>query len=462
MKKVSVIIPAYNAGDYLERSINSILSQQGAPIEIIVSDDGSEDNTEQILTQYMGREGFVYIRNPRNCGVSVARNLGIRASTGNLIAFCDADDEWLPGKLEKQINYLSEHPEENIVFTARENVCESDCQECERIRDMGRRGEWYMASSLVRKSLFEQFGLLDETMRVREDTEWLARLRSGGEYFGRVDEILYRRHILPTGLSVNATQNERDKRLLSSLMRGIRRNAKPEKTEIELSVLIPIYNAGDYIIDALRSIRAQGRQLEIIMIDDGSTDGCASKAWAELSSWKSSEEDSFSVLVRMAHRGQAAARNLGLSLARGSWLFFLDADDYLTEGALDALLCAAEENPKAQLISSLCEDFISPELPEEEARKLKINPDPYRRMLAGCMLIHRELFDCLGHFDESLASSETAQWVLMLRDAGINICEIDKVTLKRRYHMSNLGRLSRKTQLQSYMSIIKNRQQKKH
>ncbi|MBN1623155.1 MAG: glycosyltransferase family 2 protein [Clostridia bacterium] len=462
MKKVSVIIPAYNAGDYLERSIDSVLSQQGASIEIIVSDDGSEDNTEQAVAKYIGREGIVYIRNTRNCGVSVARNLGIRASTGNFIAFCDADDEWLPGKLEKQINYLSEHPEENIVFTSRENVCDNDCPECERIRNMGRRGEWYMAAALVRKSLFEQYGLFDETMRIREDTELLTRLRSGGENFGRVDEILYRRHILPTGLSVNANPNERNDRLLSSLMRGIRRNSKPNKTETELSVLIPMYNAGNYIIDAIRSVRAQGIQLEIIIIDDGSTDGCASTAWTELSSWKSQEEDGFSVLVRMAHRGQAASRNLGLSLARGKWLFFLDADDYLTEGALDALLCATKEDPKAQLISSMCEDFISPELPEEEAIKLKINPNPYRRMLAGCMLIHRELFDCLGRFDESLASSETAQWVLKLRDAGINVCEIDKLTLKRRYHMSNLGRLSRKTQLQSYMSIIKNRQHKKH
>lgn len=453
MALVSVIIPAYNAGDYLERSINSVLSQRGASIELIVSDDGSTDHTEQVVAPFLSKEGFVYIKNPKNCGVSAARNLGIRASSGDLLAFCDADDEWLPGKLEKQLDYLLKHPEENIVFAARENICDDDCAECRRIRDMGGHGEWYMAAALARKTLFDRFGLLDEAMRLREDTEWLTRLRAGGERFGLVDEILYRRHILPTGLSVNANPDERNQRLLASLMRGIRQKEKPEDTAPELSVLIPMYNAGSYVVEAIRSVRAQGIPLELIVIDDGSTDLCASEAWRALSG----EDNCLSALVRLPHRGQASARNLGLSLARGKLLFFLDADDYLTDGALDAMLRAAGGAPAAQLISAMCEDFISPELPEEEAVKLKINAAPYRRMLAGCMLMRRELFDRLGCFDEGLASSETAQWVLKLRDAGIPICEIDKVTLKRRYHMSNLGRLQRKTQLESYMSIIKNR-----
>jgi glycosyltransferase involved in cell wall biosynthesis len=225
MALISVIIPAYQAGDYLERSINSILSQRGATIELIVSDDGSTDHTEQAVAPFIGRKGFVYLKNPRNCGVSTARNLGIRASSGDLIAFCDADDEWLPGKLEKQLEYLAGHPEVHIVFVAAENVCDADFSACERIRNMGRPNELHLAAALVKRNLFERFGLLDESMRLREDTEWLARLRAGGECFGLVDDILYRRHILPTGLSAGADPNERDQRLLKSLLRGIRRKS---------------------------------------------------------------------------------------------------------------------------------------------------------------------------------------------------------------------------------------------
>ena len=76
------------------------------------------------------------------------------------------------------------------------------------------------------------------------------------------------------------------------------------------------------------------------------------------------------------------------------------------------------------------------------------------------MLIKREIFDIVGVYDESMATSETAQWVMRIRDAGLKIREIDDVVLYRRHHKQNLGRLNRQTQMNSYMTMIRNRLKK--
>jgi glycosyltransferase involved in cell wall biosynthesis len=101
--KISVVIPAYNAGKYIARTIDSVLAQTLPACEIIVVDDGSTDNTAEILANY---ESKVTCIRQDNAGASVARNTGITAATGEWIAFLDADDEWLPQKLQSQTDNL--------------------------------------------------------------------------------------------------------------------------------------------------------------------------------------------------------------------------------------------------------------------------------------------------------------------------------------------------------------------
>jgi glycosyltransferase involved in cell wall biosynthesis len=98
---VSVIIPAYNAYDFIVETINSVVSQTYSPIEIIVVDDGSQDNTSELVQSTFG-DG-VKLLTQVNSGPSAARNRGILESTGEYIAFLDADDIWLPEKIENQI-----------------------------------------------------------------------------------------------------------------------------------------------------------------------------------------------------------------------------------------------------------------------------------------------------------------------------------------------------------------------
>jgi glycosyltransferase involved in cell wall biosynthesis len=105
---ISVVIPAYNAGSCLGRTIDSVLAQTYGEIEIIVVNDGSLDNTEEVVKSY-GKK-VVYIHQD-NAGSSVARNTGIRRARGEWIAFLDADDEFLPDKLERQLALLERNPE---------------------------------------------------------------------------------------------------------------------------------------------------------------------------------------------------------------------------------------------------------------------------------------------------------------------------------------------------------------
>jgi glycosyltransferase involved in cell wall biosynthesis len=103
--KVTVIIPTYNRAHLIKRAIKSVLNQTFQDFEIIVVDDGSTDNTEEVVKSFNDLR-IKYIKHQKNLGASAARNTGIKNSKGEYIAFLDSDDEWLPEKLEKQMRYF--------------------------------------------------------------------------------------------------------------------------------------------------------------------------------------------------------------------------------------------------------------------------------------------------------------------------------------------------------------------
>jgi glycosyltransferase involved in cell wall biosynthesis len=110
--RVSVVIPTYNRASVLGRAIDSVLAQTYTNFEVIVVDDGSTDNTQELLSKYEDR--IVTITQP-NAGVSCARNNGVLKSSGEWIAFLDSDDSWLPNKLELQMKYIDSNPRYNLV-----------------------------------------------------------------------------------------------------------------------------------------------------------------------------------------------------------------------------------------------------------------------------------------------------------------------------------------------------------
>lgn len=113
MPLVSVVIPAYNAERFVLQAVRSVLNQCYQPIEILLVDDGSTDQTAEIVRQHAPT---VQIIRQDNAGVAAARNAGVRLARGDLICFLDADDGWLPGKLAAQVAYMQAHPEVGLLY----------------------------------------------------------------------------------------------------------------------------------------------------------------------------------------------------------------------------------------------------------------------------------------------------------------------------------------------------------
>jgi len=123
---ISVIIPAFNAEDTILRAINSVRNQNISSLELIVIDDGSADNTVNVVANNIRKnESLHLIRMQKNSGVSAARNAGIRAARGKFLAFLDADDTWLPEKLSKQIEVMKKDSSITLVSCNSELISES-------------------------------------------------------------------------------------------------------------------------------------------------------------------------------------------------------------------------------------------------------------------------------------------------------------------------------------------------
>jgi glycosyltransferase involved in cell wall biosynthesis len=112
--RISVVVPTYNRAEFLPATLDSILAQTLAPAEVIVVDDGSTDDTAEVVRKYEPRVKYMAIE---NSGVCRARNAGVRSSTGNWIAFCDSDDLWRSGKLMLEAELARKAPEAAFIFS---------------------------------------------------------------------------------------------------------------------------------------------------------------------------------------------------------------------------------------------------------------------------------------------------------------------------------------------------------
>lgn len=184
MPKVSVVIPSYNCAVYLPKAVESVLAQTFQDLEILVVDDGSNDNTAEVLAPYLDR---IHYLPQANCGLPGARNTGIRKARGEYIALLDADDSWLPEKLAHQLPCFST-PEVGIVYSDF-SVCYADGRSLASYladRPLASEGwvvDHYLQSRFLfpstmvfRRECFEQCGLFDQEMLAAEDIELFTRM----------------------------------------------------------------------------------------------------------------------------------------------------------------------------------------------------------------------------------------------------------------------------------------------
>lgn len=186
MPTVTVVIPSFNYGRYIAEAIESVLGQNHQALEVIVVDDGSTDDTAVVVRAF--GDQVRYIRQ-ENAGVCAARNRGVAESTGDLIAFLDADDTWEPTKLEKQVAKFMEDPEIGLVHCG---MREFDSETGETIRLHLNGGEEGVAENLllwqepvvvgpggtimVSRKAFEEVGGFDTRMKCGEDWDFCYRV----------------------------------------------------------------------------------------------------------------------------------------------------------------------------------------------------------------------------------------------------------------------------------------------
>jgi glycosyltransferase involved in cell wall biosynthesis len=103
---VSVVMPSYNTGRYIAETINSVLAQTFCSWELLIVDDCSTDDTDEVVKPYLTDRRIIYLKNEKNSGAAVSRNRALREAKGKWIAFLDSDDLWMPDKLEKQIQFM--------------------------------------------------------------------------------------------------------------------------------------------------------------------------------------------------------------------------------------------------------------------------------------------------------------------------------------------------------------------
>lgn len=106
---VSIITPSYNTADYIAETIKSIQTQTYTNWELIIVDDCSTDNTDEVVKPFLVDERILYLKNEKNSGAAMSRNYALRKAKGKWIAFLDSDDIWLPEKLERQINFMKKN-----------------------------------------------------------------------------------------------------------------------------------------------------------------------------------------------------------------------------------------------------------------------------------------------------------------------------------------------------------------
>lgn len=214
-----------------------------------------------------------------------------------------------------------------------------------------------------------------------------------------------------------------------------------------VSVIIPIYNSGKYLREAIDSVLAQNyRPLEVLVVDDGSTDN-----GPELASSYGSEVR----VIAIPHRGHPAARNAGIAASTGDFLAFLDADDLWTANKLDLQIEAFAANPSLDLVFGHMQNFISQELTTEERAKIKCNSTALPGLLQGSMLARRHSFHRVGPFPEERKMGDFLDWYGRATLRNMNIYMLPDTLVRRRIHLANFQRTHKHLRKENLIALKK-------
>lgn len=199
-----------------------------------------------------------------------------------------------------------------------------------------------------------------------------------------------------------------------------------------LSCIVPVFNGERYLAEALDSIFGQDYQpTEIIVVDDGSTDGTAGVA---------ARYGDAVTCIAQANAGPAVARNTGIKAAKGEFIAFLDADDTWVADKIERQMARFNARPELGICAAHNQNFWAPELKEEEQRlRAQGAGEPHPGVLPS-MLIRRSVFDTVGLLNPVLKHRDAMEWLGRAKDVGIVMETMPDVLVLRRLHLSNISR----------------------
>jgi glycosyltransferase involved in cell wall biosynthesis len=229
---VSVIIPVLNGERYLAQALRSVFAQEYSPLEVIVADGRSTDNTVDVARSFPDVHCFVQ----QGPGLGSARNEALAMARGDLIAFLDHDDVWAPEKLRVQVAFLEAHPDAQYTVCQVRVFMDEGYSDGRMFRPQalstGQVGE-IPCTMLARKEVFAEVGDFDATLGTACDLDWMARARDRGIPMEVIPHVLVHKRIHAHNLSADLTYVKETylEVIRRSLQRKAMRGASPEDQE---------------------------------------------------------------------------------------------------------------------------------------------------------------------------------------------------------------------------------------
>lgn len=208
---ISIIIPVYNAESYIKKTIQSVLNQTYRPVEIIVVDDGSTDQSAENIRQFQQPEVKYHFQS--NLGAASARNRGIELAKGEYLSFLDADDLWLPNKLELQMRSFQKHPELDMVFGHIKQFRSQELNAVEHLEtDLEKKDipGISICTMLIKMKSYKRVGLFEIQWRIGEFLDWYAKAKEMGLKSHMLKEIVTMRRIHTDNLGIRERQAQAD------------------------------------------------------------------------------------------------------------------------------------------------------------------------------------------------------------------------------------------------------------
>ena len=344
---MAVVIPVFNGERFLAAAIQSVLDQSYRPFELIVVDDGSTDSSVALARSFAGAR----VIEQEHAGPGAARNRGVAASSGEFLAFLDADDLMPANKLELQAAYLRSHPQVGCVL-GRQKLFGAPAGTVppafappispNRHPELVGRGSLQPLSLMTRRSVFDAVGGFGTDFG--EDLDWLARVFGAGVRVETIDVVVVHRRVhdrnLTHALSASRLAMFRALKGQADRARGVASAPPAQHATVTpglVSIVIPVFNGEHVLAAAMQSVFDQSyRPFELIVVDDGSTDGSARLA----------RTFAGARVIEQEHAGPDAARNRGVAASSGEFLAFLDADDELPADKLELQIGYLREHPE--------------------------------------------------------------------------------------------------------------------